>query len=151
VTPPDAYRPAPGWYRHGGVERWHTGHRWTDLTRPLPELRKSRKPLVLNGIRRLVIPTAVGCPILAVPLVPSTGSTVFRVLLVAVLLVLLGRSMPRRARDVQAQGRGCSGVRPFRVPAVGPGQVDRGEPFPGKRCMITTNGLAEEGRWGWGR
>jgi len=36
VIPPDAYRPAPGWYRQGDVLRWHTGFQWTQDTRPLP-------------------------------------------------------------------------------------------------------------------
>lgn len=43
VIPPDAYRPAPGWYRYHDVLRWHDGHQWTDRTRPLPNARTQRR------------------------------------------------------------------------------------------------------------
>ena len=42
MIPPDDYRPAPGWYRHHDVLRWHDGHRWTDRTKPLPDARHRR-------------------------------------------------------------------------------------------------------------
>lgn len=39
MIPPEAYQPAPGWYRHYDVLRWYDGRRWTDQTRPLPRPR----------------------------------------------------------------------------------------------------------------
>jgi hypothetical protein len=55
VIPPQAYRPEPGWYRHGDCLRWHTGSGWTDKTMPLPNTKRmdagmSRRAVVLASV-----------------------------------------------------------------------------------------------------
>lgn len=66
MIPPDAYRPAPGWYRHGDVLRWHTGFRWTEATKPLPRRPGGPLPHKRFTVRRLAALALVIVLVLAI-------------------------------------------------------------------------------------
>jgi hypothetical protein len=76
VIPPDAYRPAPGWYRHGGVLRWHTGYRWTEGTRPLPGDPLPRKRFTVQRLAVLAAVIVLMLAIMAVVARHAAGGSV---------------------------------------------------------------------------
>jgi hypothetical protein len=71
MIPPESYRPAPGWYRHGDCLPWYTGYCWTNETKPLPQANPlrdrgftSKRTLVIGIIAVVLALVAVSAAII---------------------------------------------------------------------------------------